>query len=115
MNTDTLREFCLSLPATSEGIKWEHLCFMVKEKLFVITSFEDDSDVSFKVTEEDFDELTERDGIKQAYHMGKRQWVGITKRSALSRDEWRHYLRKSYDLIKAKLPKKVQREIDVAA
>jgi predicted DNA-binding protein (MmcQ/YjbR family) len=112
MNSDKLREYCLSLPGTSEGIKWEHVCYMVVEKLFVITSAEDDSFVTFKVPEEDFDVLTERDGVIQAGHMAKRQWVAVTRRSALSRDEWKHYLLQSYNLIRAKLPKKVQKELD---
>jgi len=30
--------------------------------------------------------------------------------SKLSRKEWEHYIRQSYDLVKAKLPKKVARQ-----
>lgn len=115
MNTDRLREFCLSLPGVHEGVKWEdHLCFMVAEKMFCITGFTDDSNLSFKVSPEDFDELIEREGIMQAGYMAKRQWVAVTKRSALKPKEWELYLRRAYELIKSKLPKKTQREIDGA-
>lgn len=111
MTTDKLQSYCLSFPGTHEGIKWDHLVFMVKEKLFIITGFTDDSNVSFKVTPEDFEELCEREGIIQAPHLARNQWVSVTKRNALKPKEWEHYLKQSYELIKAKLPKKVREQL----
>ena len=113
MDTEKLRSFCLSLPGATEGIKWEdHLCFMVGEKMFLITGMEDDSNVSIKVSDEDFEALTERDNIIQAPYMARNKWVSITKRNALKAKEWEYYVRRSYELIKSKLTKKKQREID---
>lgn len=113
MDTENLRSFCLSLPATQEAIKFEdHLSFTVAEKIFCITGFGDNDPVSLKVSPEDFDVLTERDGIKQAAYFAKKQWVSVQNRSVLRKKEWEEYLRKSYDLVKSKLPKKVQKEID---
>lgn len=43
MDTEKLRSICLSFPGATEGIKWDHLCFMVAEKIFLITGFEDDA------------------------------------------------------------------------
>jgi predicted DNA-binding protein (MmcQ/YjbR family) len=115
MDTEKLRSFCLNLPGATEGIKWEdHLCFMVGEKMFLITGLDDSSNVNIKVTDEDFDFLTEREGIIPAPYMAKNKWVGITKRSALKKKEWEHYVKQSYEIIKSKLPKKKQREIDGA-
>jgi len=112
MNTEKLRNYCLSLRGVTEGIKWEdHLCFMVGEKMFCITGMEDDSHVSFKVTDEEFESLTERDGIIPAPYLARNKWVGITRRSALKPKEWEHYLAQSYELVKAKLPKKVRQEL----
>jgi predicted DNA-binding protein (MmcQ/YjbR family) len=112
MNTEKMRAFCLSLPGTTEGVKWEdHLCFMVAEKMYLITGMEDNSNVSIKVSDEDFEELTERDGIEQARYLAKRQWVSIQKRNALRQNEWKEYIRKSYELVKAKLPKKLQNSL----
>lgn len=103
----------MSLPGVQEGIKWEdHLCFMIAEKMFCITGFSDNDGVSFKVSSEDFEILTERDGIKQAAYFAKKQWVGVEDRYALKKKEWEEYLRKSYELVKSKLPKKIQKEID---
>lgn len=113
MNIEKLRSYCLSFPGTTEGIKWENnLCFMVAEKIFCITGMNDGSPVSFKLDEERFDELTDREGIIQAPHFARRQWVSVIKRSALRPQEWEEYLGEAYRIIKAKLPKKIQKEID---
>ena len=113
MTTDKLRSFCLSLKGATEGIKWEdHLCFMIAEKMFCITGLTDSSNVSFKVSDEEFEELCEREGIIPAPYMARNKWVAVVKRNALKPKEWEHYLRQSYELIKSKLPKKVQKEID---
>lgn len=113
MTTDQMREFCLSLKGVSEGIKWEdHLCFMVAEKMFCITGFNDNDGVSIKVSPEDFDLLTERKGITQAAYLAKNQWVAVEKRNTLKNAEWKEYLEKSYELVKSKLTKKQQKEIN---
>ena len=113
MDVEKIRSICLNLPAAHEGVKWDdHLCFMVAEKMFCITGFSNNSNVSFKVSDEDFVALTEREGIIQAPYMARNKWMAVEKRNALRPDEWEHYLRQSYELIKSKLPKKLQKEID---
>lgn len=113
MNTEQMREYCLGLKGVTEGVKWEdHLCFMVAEKMFAITGFADADGVSFKVSPDDFTILTERKGITQARYFAKNQWVSVEKRSTLKNAEWQEYLQKSYQLVKSKLTKKQQKEID---
>lgn len=113
MNLEQLQEICLQFKGTTEGIKWEeHLCFMVGEKIFCISGMDEACHVAIKVSEEDFDELTEREGIIQAAHFAKRQWIGIQQWHALKPKEWETYLQKSYELVKMKLTKKQQQEID---
>lgn len=113
MDTEKLRTLCMSLKGVEEKIKFEdHLSFTVGEKIFCITGFGDNDGVSFKVSPEDFETLTERDGIKQAAYFAKNQWVGVEKRSLLKNAEWKEYLEKSYELVKSKLTKKMQKEID---
>jgi predicted DNA-binding protein (MmcQ/YjbR family) len=109
MTTDKLRAFCLSLPGVHEGIKWEdHLCFMVADKMFCITGLTDDSNVSLKVSDEEFEELCEREGIIPAPYMARNKWIAVVQRNKLKPKEWERYLRGSYELIKSKLPKKVR-------
>ena len=110
MNLDKLRELCLSMPGATEGIKWEdHICFMVAEKMFCITG--EFGGASIKVTPEDFEELTERDGIVPTPYMARNMWVNVQEFNKLKPKEWDHYVRQSYELIRSKLPKKVQNSL----
>lgn len=97
----------MSMPDATEGLKWEdHICFMVADKMFCITS--EQGGANLKVSPEDFETLTERDGIIPAPYMARNMWVYIDNFSALKRKEWEHYVLQSYELIRSKLPKKVQ-------
>jgi predicted DNA-binding protein (MmcQ/YjbR family) len=66
---------------------------------------------TIKVNEEDFFELTERDGIVHAPHFAKGKWISISNSRILTKKEWEHYLKQSYELVKAKLPKKVLNQL----
>ena len=107
MTLDQLRELCLSFPGVTEDIKWgQDICFMVAEKMFCVTSAE--GGASFKVTAEQFAELTEREGIVPAPYMARNMWVYVAHFSSLKPKEWQLYIRQSYELIRSKLPKKQQ-------
>ena len=108
MDIETFREYCLSLPGTTEGIKWEHLCFMIEEKIFVIIAIDEGNRFSTKCSPEEFDELTAHDGIQQAYHLAKRQWVQIANLDVLNDADIKKRVATSRTLVLAKLPKKVQ-------
>jgi predicted DNA-binding protein (MmcQ/YjbR family) len=108
MDIEAFRAYCLSLPGSTEDLKWgDHLCFMIHEKIYVITSLEDAS-ASFKCDPEDFDELVARDGIQQAPHLAKRQWVKIEQLGVLNDRELKERILASRNLVLSKLPKKVQ-------
>jgi predicted DNA-binding protein (MmcQ/YjbR family) len=113
MTSEKLRSYCLSFPGAHEGIKWEdHLCFMVADKMFCMTGLTEESNVNFKASDEEFEELCEREGIVPAPYMARNKWVSVLHRNKLRPKEWEYYLRQSYELVKSKLPKKVQKEID---
>lgn len=104
---DKVREICMSFPGATEGIKWEdHICFMVAEKMYCVTS--EAGGASLKVTPEEFDELTEREGISPQAYMAHNKWIRIEPDAKMKQKELEHYLRQSYDLVAAKLPKKVR-------
>jgi hypothetical protein len=46
--------------------------------------------------------------------MARNKWVLVTNPGKLTRSEWEHYVKQSYELIKAKLPKKLQGSIEKA-
>ena len=81
---------------------------MIEEKIFVILAIDDGNRFSTKCTPEEFDELTARDNIKQAYHLAKRQWVQIENLDVLNDRELKERVERSRALVLAKLPKKIQ-------
>ena len=92
-------------------MKWgEHLCFMIHEKIFVITAL-DDGWITFKCDPEDFNELVARDGAMQAAHFAKNQWVTLENFDVLSDKELKERITTSRALVISKLPKKIQSAI----
>jgi len=107
MDIETLRDFCRSLPAATEDIKWGHdLCFSVGGKMFTVIDLERPHPVAFKCTPESFGELTARSGIIPAPYMARNMWVMEQELGeALDRAEFEALVRTSYELVVATLPK----------
>ena len=108
MTIDTIRTICRALPDTTEDIKWDHdLVFSVGGKMFTVVCLDPPHTVAFKCTPDAFAELIERDGIIPAPYLARAMWVqdtGVGNR--LDRRELEQLIRASYELVKAKLPKK---------
>lgn len=109
--TGQIEAICFELKGTTQDIKWERLCYLVGEKIYCMTALEPPFGVIFKVPKEEFDELTARPAIFQAPHFARGQWVSVREPAALTGTEWGHYLRQSYELVLAKLPKKLRQQI----
>lgn len=115
MFIDDIRTITAKLPGVTEDIKWEHdLCFCVGEKMFLVTPVEGGNNASFKVTDEAFDALCEREGIIPAPYMARNRWIHVSKPSVFSKKEWEFYIRQSYELVTAKLTKKVKKELGIS-
>jgi predicted DNA-binding protein (MmcQ/YjbR family) len=108
MDIESIRKFCLSLPAVTEDIKWDHnLCFMIAGKIFVMADLEPSFGVAFKVTEEEFDELVSTWGIIPAPYLGGKKWVKVQDENRFTVKEWQHYILRAWEMKKSKLPAKV--------
>ena len=106
MDVEKLREFCLSLPGVTEDVKWEDdLCFSVGNKMFCVSSMGDRFTASLKVENEEFDTLIETEGIKSAPYVGRFKWIYVEHADRFELGEWQQRIKKSYQLIKSKLPK----------
>jgi len=116
MNLDWLRRVCLSFPGATEQIQWENdLLFKVAGKMFAASPLEPAPVcLSFKASPENFAELTERPNIIPAPYLGRAQWVALQARDALSAAELAQLLRESYELVVAKLPRKIQNSLSTA-
>jgi len=110
LDVEWLRRICLSLPHTTEQIQWGNdLLFKVHGKMFAVTPLEPAPVcLSFKCSDQAFAELTERPGIIPAPYLARANWVALEKRDAIKREELTELLRASYELVVAKLPRKLR-------
>lgn len=113
MDAEWLRKLCLSFPGTTEQIQWGYdLLFKVGGKMFAITPLEPAPVcLSFKASPEKFAALTERQDIIPAPYLARAQWVALQTRDAVPHEELAGLLLESYEMIFAKLPKKMREAI----
>ena len=108
LTIDTIRAICRALPGTTEDIKWgSDLVFSVGGKMYTVVCLDPPHTVAFKCTPEAFAELVERDGIIPAPYLARAMWVqerGLGE--TLDRKELERLVKTSYELVKAKQPKK---------
>jgi len=114
MNLKKAKAICRALPGATEDIKWgEDLVFSIGQKMFAVTGNGDDATgISFKVDDERFLELTDRPGIVPSPYLARAKWVRIENLKTVSDTEAAQLLTRSYQLVFAKLTKKLQREIE---
>ena len=114
MDIEVLRTVCLSFPSVTEEVKWGNdLCFCVAGKMFCVTSLEPPHTFSFKVTDAEFDELTQSEGFRPAPYLARAKWVLVTDSSKLSRKDLKNYLQQSYELITAKFSRKQRKDLGI--
>ncbi|SEO28437.1 Predicted DNA-binding protein, MmcQ/YjbR family [Duganella sp. CF517] len=113
MNIKQAKTLCRSLPGATEDVKWEtNLVFSVGGKMFAVTENDDKAKgISFKVDDDRFLELTDRPGIILAPYLARARWVYVEELKSIGDAEAAELLKRSYELVFAKLTKKLQREI----
>jgi len=113
MNVEELRKICLGFAGATEQIQWGNdLLFKVGGKMFAVTPLEPAPVcLSFKTTPELFAELTERPGIIPAPYLARAKWIALENRDAVTQRELSELLRMSYELVVAKLPRKVKESL----
>lgn len=110
MNLDLIINFCETLPGATAIMKIEdHLTYNVGGKSFIWFG-QDQVPVtcSFKCSEEDFDTLSNREGFIPAPYMARNKWIQCQDIGLLTRSEMETYILRSYQIIRSKLPRKVQ-------
>lgn len=114
MNIETIRSICQKFPGVTEDVKWGHdLVFSVGLKMFCVVGLDETPvSASFKVKDEEFEEMANRPGFKPAPYVAKYKWVLIDDVVRMKRSEWEFYLEQSYELVKAKLPAKIRKGLE---
>jgi predicted DNA-binding protein (MmcQ/YjbR family) len=115
MNVDSIREYCLAFPGATEKLQWgDALCFKVSEKMFAVLGL-DDVRFTFKCTADSFAELIERENIRPAPYLARYKGVMLDRLDALSAQELKEFVRRSYEMVLAKAPKRTaKKKVSVA-
>jgi predicted DNA-binding protein (MmcQ/YjbR family) len=114
MNIENFRNYCLSLPATSESLPFDEntLVFKVGTKMFALTSLNNtmlsanlkcDPDYALALREQYL-------CITPGFHMNKKHWNSISSNDCLDRKLFYELVKHSYDLVVSKMTKK-EREL----
>jgi predicted DNA-binding protein (MmcQ/YjbR family) len=113
MDIEWVRDFCLSLPHTTEHVQWEiDLVFKVGGKMYAVVPTEPARVwISLKAEDDEFAELIERQAVIPAPYLARAKWIAIESEDALPRDEVERLLRKAYAAVFAKLPKRAQAKL----
>lgn len=117
MNHDTFNAFCGSLKQTTHVVQWGNAdVWKVGGKVFAIGGWNDGKDAfTFKVSELAYEVLSDQSGIRPAPYLASRgmKWVQVFSTETLSDAELKKHLVYSYDMIVAKLTKKLRAELNL--
>ena len=89
------------------------MCFLIAGKMFCVCGLNAPLQISFKVKEEDFEELSNSEGIIPAPYVARYKWVLVQNASRFSIREWEKLIRQSYELVKEKLTKKLLKQYGI--
>ncbi|MRI62566.1 MmcQ/YjbR family DNA-binding protein [Ornithobacterium rhinotracheale] len=114
MHIEQVRECCLNLPFAEESMPFgeDVLVFKIEGKMFALLFLIPDKRwVNLKAEPSEVLRLKEEcPAVMPAYHMNKKHWVSVKFEEASPQDlaDW---VRQSYDLVKAKLPLKIRKNL----
>jgi predicted DNA-binding protein (MmcQ/YjbR family) len=117
MSPTDLLQFMGNWPGFASSVKWQDdLVFTVAGKMFAVYCFQGKNcgQLSFKVDEERFLEYTDRPHVIPAPYMARAHWVSLLPAAQWSREEQQACLQRAFQLVMAKLPKKLQRELQMS-
>ena len=113
MNIEDVQNICRQMQCVKEDIKWEHdLVFSIGGKMFCVVGLDQSpTTASFKVKDEEFEEMCNKPGFKPAPYVAKYKWVWIEDINKMKKADWKKYLEQSYDLVKNKLSIKLKKQL----
>jgi predicted DNA-binding protein (MmcQ/YjbR family) len=119
MTRDDYDAFCGSLPHTTHVDQWgDASVWKIGGKVFAIGGWSSPPEfaVSFKCSEASFAILTELPGLRPAPYLASRglSWVQRIDPRSLSDYDLKEYIRHSYAMVAANLPKKTRRALGLA-
>jgi predicted DNA-binding protein (MmcQ/YjbR family) len=109
MDIESFRNYCLSLPDTSEEFPFgpDTIVFKVAGKIFALAGLDDFSSINLKCDPELVTELRETyPAVLPGYHMNKKHWNTVLMDNSIRDSMLREWIRHSYDQVLKKLPRK---------
>jgi len=115
MTREEFNAFCAGLVATTYVVQWGNAdVWKVGGKVFAICGWNDGRDAfTFKVTELAFEVLGSEPGIRPAPYLASRgmKWLQVHEEQGMSDESLREHIVVSYEMVVAKLTKKVRGEL----
>lgn len=113
MNIEDLRNICSAMPGATEDIKWGHdLVFSIGGKMFCVAGLDQSpTSASFKVSDDEFEDISNWPGFIPAPYVARYKWVLCQDIDTIEEAKWKHYVMQSYNLVKARLPPKIKKQL----
>lgn len=114
MDIETYRDYCLSLKGVEEKTPFDKttLVFFVKGKMFSSTNIETFELINVKCNPEKALLLREKyNEVIPGYYMNKKHWNSILTNGRITDRQIEKWIKDSYDLVVAGMPKKVREEL----
>lgn len=115
MNIESYFNYCLELPGTTEEFPFDEktLVFKVKGKIYTLTDVDTFESINLKCDPDRAIILRDTyEEIIPGYHMNKKHWNTVKMNGSLSDELIFELIDHSYELVKAKLPKKLKDALD---
>ncbi|GAB4542245.1 MAG: MmcQ/YjbR family DNA-binding protein [Ruegeria sp.] len=115
MTRDEFNAFCATLKATSHVVQWGNAdVWKVGGKVFAICGWNDGKDAfTFKATDLAYEVLQDQPGIRPAPYLASRgmKWLQVYDERGMSDASLRDHIVTSYEMVVAKLTKKMRAEL----
>lgn len=115
MTRDEFNAFCGGLKGTNHVVQWGNAdVWKVGPKVFAICGWNDGRDAfTFKATDIAYEVLQDQPGIRPAPYLASRgmKWLQVHDLPGLSDTELQEHIVMSYDMVAAKLTRKIQAQL----
>lgn len=115
LRRDDYNAFCASLKATTHVVQWGNAdVWKVGGKVFAVAGWNDGKDAyTFKASEIAYEVLQDQPGIRPAPYLASRgmKWLQVYAEPGLSDEALKEHIVMSYDMVVAKLTKKLRAEL----
>lgn len=113
MDLEEFRQYCLSLPATTESMPFGDtvLVFKIADKMFALADLEAFASINLKCDPEIAIELRERyPSVQPGYHMNKQHWNTVLMDGSIGKALLLEWTFNSYSLVMNTLSRKAKLE-----